>query len=235
MVGWLSGCAMAAAVESSCAACHRAIQGVPYVQHDFSDWKASPHARARVSCEACHGGDPAQKDKAQAHRAMLSSRDAKSPVYYTRVPATCGACHQAEFAAFRKSAHYQELRRSGRGPNCVTCHGSMANSVLGPRGLETTCALCHRKPTQAYEARIALDRCQAELARLEAQLKAARGSGADLARQKQELEAAQGLYRQAAQGWHAFKIPKVLQAAADISRRVKAAAAEVRLKAGPRP
>src|ERR1035438_2359206 len=101
--------AFAAESGSSCVTCHRTISGVNYLEHDFADWTQSVHAKANVSCEACHGGNPAAQDIHEAHKGLKPSTDKSSPVYFTHIPATCGTCHEAEFKAFQKSAHYQEL------------------------------------------------------------------------------------------------------------------------------
>src|SRR3989338_3806820 len=127
------GLALGFAQENSCVQCHQKADGVAYLEHNFTDWESSVHARGKISCDACHGGNPSKSVKGEAHKGMRSSREEKSPLYFTNIPATCGSCHQAEFKAFKKSAHYRDLQKSGRGPNCVTCHGSMANHVLAPR------------------------------------------------------------------------------------------------------
>lgn len=130
-----------AAADGSCVACHKTVDAPAYVEHNFKDWENSAHARAGVSCESCHGGDPAAQDKAKAHAGVIRSTAKNSPLYYTAIPESCGSCHQPELKAFKTSVHSQQLQRTGQGPNCLTCHGSMANHVLAPREMETTCTL----------------------------------------------------------------------------------------------
>lgn len=225
-----------AADKTSCVECHRGVKTGVVASHNFADWKKSAHARAGVSCEACHGGDASAKDKAGAHKGVLRSSDAASRIYFTRIPETCGSCHAAEFDAFRQSAHFKELESSGKGPNCVTCHGSMANVVLGPRELEHTCALCHRQPTQAFGARLQLDVTASMVAGLAAELKRAKASGApDLAPQEKAYRDIVDLERATSVKWHTFKMADVIASDLELKRRVTALRGELRLKAPAAP
>lgn len=223
--------ARADAVSSdSCVECHRALDSGSDLEHSFIEWERSNHAKAGVSCQACHKGDPSLKDKAAAHKGLLPSGDAKSTVYFTNIPATCGACHAAQSKAFQKSAHYKELRRSGRGPNCLTCHGSMANEVLAPRQLETLCTVCHRRPTLAYAALLALNNARTTLGRLEAALARAPEKKVDGAAQGAEAAKARADFSLAVEGWHTFKMADVLRRSQDVTRRSATALTELRAK-----
>lgn len=232
----LAGAALAQTPkDSSCVSCHQGATGVAYVQHDFADWSASAHAKDGVACQACHGGNPEGKDKAAAHAGMLAAKDPKSLVYYTNVPGTCGGCHQNELKAFKKSAHFKELNRSGRGPNCVTCHGSMANHVLAAKDLEMTCTLCHRRPTQAYATKLMLDNAKASLRRLDAALKDAKGKNLEVAQQDKEYREALDVDRRALEDWHTFQMERVLASARDVVSRVNKAVSEIQVKAQQKP
>lgn len=227
----LTASAAAAQGQGSCVDCHARLKGSAAASHNFGDWKKSAHARAGVSCEACHGGDAAAKDTAAAHKGTLRASDPASRIYFTRIPETCGACHDAELKAFRQSAHYKELETTGKGPNCVTCHGSMANVVLGPRELEHTCALCHRQPTQAFAARVGLDSADEIVRRAAAALKKARAAGAeDLASQEKSYREITELQRATAVRWHTFKMADVLAGDAEVRRRVTALMGELKHK-----
>ena len=215
---------------SSCVTCHRTVAGVKYLEHDFADWSQSVHAKAGISCEACHGGNPLAKDAAEAHKGLKPSTDPMSPVYFTHIPATCGTCHAAEFKAFQKSAHFKELESSGRGPNCVSCHGSMANRILAPRDLELTCNLCHRKPTQASATMMAMGNAGTSLDRLKKMLDEARARHVDIASQEKAYTEAMALYHRALEDWHTFKMIEVLKTSQDITKRANTAMNEVRLK-----
>lgn len=221
------------APAGSCVECHRKVPGVPYLQHNLADWEGSAHARWDVACQSCHGGDAAAADKERAHAGMLPSTDKNSRVYYTAIPATCGACHEREFKAFQRSAHWKELHRSGRGPNCVTCHGSMANVVLSPQELERTCTLCHRRPTLAYATLLSLNNAGSALKRLSAALAQAKARGVDAARQEQEHHAAAQIHARALEDWHTFKMPAVLSQSQEVTKRAVDAANELGMKTPP--
>jgi hypothetical protein len=215
---------------NSCVTCHRTISGVNYLEHNFADWTQSVHAKAGVTCEACHGGNPSAPDVQGAHKNLKPSTDKASPVYFTHIPATCGTCHQAEYKAFQKSAHYHELERSGRGPNCVTCHGSMANHILAPRDMDESCNLCHKEPTQAFATMMALNNAAHSVARLAKALEDARGKGIQTTSQEQVYQDIKTLDGRAREDWHTFKMPQVLNTSQEITKRVNVAINELKLK-----
>lgn len=213
--------------ESSCVACHRAVDREG-LSHTFEEWEGSVHSKAGVTCEACHGGDASKPDAKPAHAGLRASTNPKSRLYFTAIPAACGACHQTESEAFSRSAHAKELKRSGRGPNCVTCHGSMANRVLEPRDLENLCTLCHRRPTDAFATLISLNHATASLERLRGALDTA--PGLDVAPQRKALEEAQAGLRSALEAWHTFDLKSVLRSAQDVTKRSTTALNELKLK-----
>ena len=132
-----------APAPGQCVACHARLPESTGAGHGFAAWRGSPHAAAGVGCEACHGGAPAAATAAAAHRGVVRSGDTASTVFFARIPDTCGRCHAAEAGYFRSSVHYARLRSDGHGPNCVTCHGSMATTVLTPERVLGTCSACH--------------------------------------------------------------------------------------------
>ncbi|MDO8520092.1 MAG: multiheme c-type cytochrome [Deltaproteobacteria bacterium] len=142
---------------NSCINCHQTISPVSPKAHAFGDWKNSRHAKNGITCEACHGGDSSKKTMPEAHRKIANSRHPKSPLYFSQIPETCGACHAAELAAFKKSYHYSELKRTGKGPNCLTCHGSMATKIIAPAEMDRACSLCHDQPKAAGETLVTLN------------------------------------------------------------------------------
>ncbi|MDE2291806.1 MAG: hypothetical protein KGL53_06965 [Elusimicrobia bacterium] len=215
---------------SSCVDCHRGLAPSETLAHTFSDWEGSKHAQAGVACQDCHKGDPAAKDEKAAHKGMLRSGDARSSVYFTNIPATCGACHQAEFSDFKKSAHFRELKASGRGPNCVTCHGAMANHILTPRELETVCTVCHRKPVSAQATLMSLGTSKKAVERLAEAVARAKEKGLDAGAQVKELEAVRGEQREALEEWHTFKMNAVLRRSQQIIHRCDTAISELKVK-----
>jgi hypothetical protein len=144
LVGLLAfGTPAGAQQTSRCADCHFAQNDIPAPDHLF-DWDRSPHARNNVGCDKCHGGNSAVFEATFAHRGMLNSSNAKSPVNRANLPATCGGCHVGPFVSFQDSRHY-ELLKSGQpyGPTCSTSHDAVAGQLLSPAALEKQCSHCH--------------------------------------------------------------------------------------------
>lgn len=218
--------------DNTCVSCHRGITIA--VGHTFADWEGSSHARAGVACQDCHGGDATQSQPDQAHHGVRSSRDPESPLYFTRLPETCGRCHGAEWQLFQQSVHYAQLRESGRGPNCVTCHGAMATTILKPTELATTCSACHNprlasRPEEPIKARFALTLMiqVQEYLDVVGQLIAARKAQGDLSQAEALLERARQALQRARQEWHVFVVDRVeaqLQEALEQARAALAAA-----------
>ncbi len=217
-------------VGGSCVVCHRHATGIAYVEHNYADWAKSVHATVGVGCDACHGGNPAAKDKANAHAGVIMSSVTSSPVYYTKLPETCGRCHEDILKAFRHSRHYEELNHTGRGPNCVTCHGAMANHILEPRMIQMTCTLCHRAPSGAQAALTSLNNAGVQLARLKRALAGAKADGVAAGPQNKAYEEAQARYRETRIAWHAFDVPAVLNASQAIARQAATTLNELELK-----
>jgi len=153
--------------ESRCADCHfanfgaRSIDGAAF---HLQEWDSSPHGRANVGCERCHGGDPTTFDAFLAHRDVLGPRNPASPIAPTNLPATCGSCHAGPYAAFQTSRHYALLQQGDqRAPVCTLCHGTVSANLPSGRALESRCEHCHGPkgdrpmPDATAQARALLD------------------------------------------------------------------------------
>jgi len=138
--------------KSGCADCHFADLRSPRRDH-LEAWDRSPHGRANIGCEKCHGGNPRTFEGLPAHSGIIDPADLKSPVNRRNLPATCGTCHGDALTAFRGSRHY-ELLQSGSpsGPTCSTCHGEVEGRVLSPKALASECNDCHGPGEQAPRA-----------------------------------------------------------------------------------
>ncbi|MFN4218420.1 MAG: ammonia-forming cytochrome c nitrite reductase subunit c552 [Candidatus Bipolaricaulia bacterium] len=219
--------------ENTCVTCHRGLTVA--VGHTFADWEGSSHARAGVACQDCHGGDATKSQVEQAHQGVRSSRDPESPLYFTRLPQTCGSCHSAEWQLFQQSVHYAQLRESGRGPNCVTCHGAMATTVLQPTELATTCSACHNprlasRPEEPIKARFALTlmtHVQEYLDVVENVI-AMRQGQIDLSQAEALLAQARQALQRARQEWHLFMIDRVEEKLHEAMEQARAALAAAR-------
>jgi hypothetical protein len=194
-----------------CVSCHQGLAAPQAAAHSFAEWRASAHA-ATVTCDRCHGGDTTATEEGAAHRDVYPASDYRSMVYPTRVPATCGACHQQELGFYIGSRH-AGLLQARQGPSCVTCHGSMAVHVLTAATLDTACAACHRAGGTALAATIDTARTvltrmhQLDSARQAAEVAAAQLTNARArARAAGRVREARDLLTRAHQGWHAFDL-----------------------------
>ena len=130
---------------NSCVRCHSRLPGSSFVGAKSHSWSGSIHQKRGVTCDKCHGGNPLVAEQKDAHEGVLGSSDPKSAVYYRNIPSTCGKCHGAEFYKFTQSRHYKILESAGKGPECVTCHGSMVTSILTPDTVAAVCVQCHNE------------------------------------------------------------------------------------------
>ncbi len=156
--------ALAQLDRSRCADCHLANPYTEPAQGHLHRWSLSPHERAGVGCDSCHGGDPSTFESFQAHRGVLSRFNPSSPVHRSRLPATCGACHSGPYVNFQASRPHELLSEGDRRvPTCSTCHGSVDGRLLSPQALERRCAECHGpdgiepRPGRAADARLLLE------------------------------------------------------------------------------
>jgi hypothetical protein len=131
--------------ENSCVHCHSQLPGSSFVGARSHSWTGSIHQKHGVTCDKCHGGNPRAAAQKEAHAGVLGSGNPQSAVYYKNIPSTCGKCHGAEFYKFTQSLHYNRLEATGRGPECVTCHGSMVTSILTPDTIAAVCEQCHNE------------------------------------------------------------------------------------------
>ncbi len=84
-----------------------------------AEWRQSWHYQNGVSCQDCHGGDPND-----AAKAMLPASGFVGTPKYKEVPGFCGKCHLGIKQNYQESGHGKALAATGKGPNCVTCHGA---------------------------------------------------------------------------------------------------------------
>ena len=121
----------------------------------WQNWNDSSHDLAGITCVDCHGGDKTKATQEGAHAGMLLQSDPKSPYNYKNIPATCGKCHEEVLSRFVKSRHYSQLESTGRGPSCITCHGSLDSKVYSSSILERACSSCHNAKSKNHPEVIA--------------------------------------------------------------------------------
>jgi hypothetical protein len=150
---WI-GTAPAAEGTDSCVECHRNPDFLvtnKKLYDYFQEWHLSVHKQEEVSCADCHGGDPKASDKEKAHAGDVGEAMQTSAVNFKNIPDTCGHCHEDYLQAYRGSPHFEHLiakEQEGQGPNCVTCHGSVNESVLNVNTVQVTCLRCHNDESE---------------------------------------------------------------------------------------
>lgn len=125
----------------ACIACHR--QATPAL---FTDWAASDHARAGVTCHDCHISDEVGPTVSRAHfdqyhNSTLPGGTPANRIAVTAVvtPKACARCHPDQARQFAKSKHAATLRIVAQGypelgslwptdenhaQRCEPCHGT---------------------------------------------------------------------------------------------------------------
>ena len=91
-------------------------------------------------CSDCHGDHDINK-----------ATNRSSKMFWANIPATCGQCHQKEFAAYSRGIHGQALAAGSRDtPVCTDCHGEhnneavkQASSRVSSANIPATCGQCH--------------------------------------------------------------------------------------------
>ncbi len=138
----------AAAVGNGCIDCHSNedfYARLPRLYHYYHDWIESPHSQAGVTCDDCHGGDPDAQTIERAHEGIFPVNNSRSSLYFSRQPATCGACHTDKQAEFERSKHYQALKsESTAAPTCTTCHPAMNKRPTYQSIVLNACTTCHQ-------------------------------------------------------------------------------------------
>jgi hypothetical protein len=198
----------------TCVECHKNPEfQVSYIRlyNYYKDWEGSAHELGGVSCVDCHLGDSTATVKEKAHHVANSYANPDSTTYYKNVPETCGQCHNDVVRHFLVSKHYRKFQE-GEGPNCVTCHGSMANTIPNIEIIEEVCMHCHndtKAPSAVIpQAQVALSwlnlvRSYLGWSEINPQPRPTTGEVA-------EFELA---YRQVANAWHRFDLAATTDAA----------------------
>lgn len=224
------------ASENRCVACHGSrdtIRQLPaWEREHFILWSRGEHGRSGVTCDACHGGDPAAKDAKAAHAVIRPSSDPESPIHYQRLPKTCGACHEEVYEAFVRSRHHRELVRDHLAPTCTTCHGFMMDVESPSAAVVESCELCHHrdpggvKPQVVEEARAVfshLARTRRSIGEAEAAIALAESFGAEPGQAPRQLGEAKTRLDTTGARWHRFHLDAFDQELAEIEALAEAA------------
>ena len=204
--------------QNHCVICHSQIIEPITLSNRYFEWHSSVHKDTGVSCEKCHGGDAAAVDKAKAHVGILPSMNQQSSIHFRNLATTCKACHQGVVNMFVESKHYQNLKSIGLGPSCSTCHAHMATEViLSPQQISNLCTYCHNTingalpprpdvPAKAEVVLQALNRADVAVAWAASLLREAEMRRRNVAVERLQVTAAQGMLKDAKFTWHAFDL-----------------------------
>ena len=143
---WASLLTIPDAAGNECIACHRNpdfFAQYPKLNEYYQEWRDSPHARAEVTCDNCHGGRPRATSASKAHSGVLSMSDTKSTLHFQRQPKTCGRCHSDVREEFVQSKHYAALSGQRAAPTCTTCHPAMSQRPDFRLIVLNACRNCH--------------------------------------------------------------------------------------------
>lgn len=182
---------------------------------NFQQWSDSVHSKYFVTCDACHGGDPAAKTEAGAHASIKNINDPNSTIYFKNIPDTCGKCHADVLDDFKNTMHYQRLRAESRAPSCVTCHQPHSFKVLKASELTNLCSVCHNPkdriaaasvPTDAKQALEKQKEFQEEVLKAENAVAEAKAKGMDVSSAQLDLDKAVAVMNDVPSLWHGFNL-----------------------------
>ena len=110
----------------TCVRCH-AEEEDDELRLPVPEWRESVHARAEVSCDACHGGDPREPDGDLSMSEEAGFLDTPS---WTEMADYCGVCHEAIAKSYSAGFFGQHLLAGTRVPSCATCHMAGSHRIL---------------------------------------------------------------------------------------------------------
>lgn len=216
---------MAAFRGNECVWCHSRLSSPLQQTSRYAEWHISAHKLSGVSCDRCHGGNPAEREVTKAHQAIRPASDPASRLHPKNLAKTCQGCHQPYVSAFVESRHYQKLNDTGVGPSCNTCHGHMASEVIyTPEQTAAMCASCHNSATsrlprqpeigeQAATTMVAIRRASMVVAWADRLLEEAQKRQLATDVETGELQAARRSLTEAKAGFHTFAPEPVRQKA----------------------
>lgn len=182
---------------------------------NYQQWSDSVHSEYYVTCDACHGGDPAAKTEAGAHATMKGPNDTNSPIYFKNIPDTCGKCHAEELDHFKNTMHYQRLRAESRAPSCITCHQPHTFKVLKASELTNVCSVCHNSkdniappgvPNDAKQALEKQSELQGEILKAKNTVADAKAKGMDVSSAQMDVDEAIAVMNNVPSLWHGFNL-----------------------------
>jgi predicted CXXCH cytochrome family protein len=186
-----------------------------FAQSNYEQWTNSKHALFNVTCDNCHGGNPASDVKEKAHIGVLLDSDPNSTVFYRNVPETCGKCHTEELKQFKNSAHYQRLQALRQAPACDTCHTPHQFKILNVSQFQDLCGQCHNinmgvapsdAPDKAIAALQSADNLKSEIQKADNATRSAKQQGKDVSAAQKDLDKAVSIRDSLPVLWHSFDL-----------------------------
>ena len=177
----------------------------------YALWSISTHALFSVTCEKCHGGNPAAPSKEEAHVGLSNVSIARA-----NTPETCGKCHEPELAEFKNSQHFKNLESGEQvlAPACITCHQAHSVRVLTASEIEDFCSNCHNGitgvdptvPKKAENALTSVSDLQVEISKARSAIISAQAEGKDVTEAQANLDAATAILKNTPSVWHRFNL-----------------------------
>ncbi len=177
----------------------------------YAMWSVSTHALFNVTCEKCHGGNPVETSKDEAHKGLSNKSIARA-----NTPETCGQCHEPELEEFKSSKHFIKLEADGEGPApaCITCHQAHSVRVLTASEIEDFCSNCHNRitgidpsvPKKAETALSSVRELQVEISKARSAVISAKASGKDVTEAEANLESSRAILKHIPSVWHRFNL-----------------------------
>jgi len=205
----------------NCISCHTVLTG--RLGTPVKLWNSSIHAEHGITCNACHGGDPA--DSANA---MSPARGFRGKPAATAVPAMCGGCHMGVLKHYNESAHGRALGKGG--PTCVTCHGSHGvDAATVDQINRKNCSPCHtfEKARLIRSAMLKRDRM---LTTIEKRIKVLKSQGVDTDSMEKSLFALRYRFHTM---FHSLDIEMIIQESDHIQVELEKTSGAGRGSAGP--
>lgn len=147
-----------AQAKNVCLDCHSTFDGALKVT--AAEFAGNIHAQKGLSCDACHGGDTQNEE-----RAMTPAAGFRGAIARQKIPELCGSCHSDanrikqfnpslrtdQLSEYRTSVHGLKLAKGDTHVAvCTDCHtvhdirpASDSRSSVHPLNVANTCKRCH--------------------------------------------------------------------------------------------
>jgi hypothetical protein len=219
--------------RSVCLICHAAPTMKPAYRKVVPEWRKSVHYHNGIGCSDCHGGDPHN-----AALAMSPKRGFVGVPTHQGVMQFCGKCHidilksccMGSAVCINMggvqctNSHCVALWTTGKGPNCVTCHGAhdikKANiNLINPQ----LCGRCHSYG-KAKVMKAVLWETEVKIENLHKDLKTLQAGLISTSEEEQVLYRTQESYRSL---FHTVDVKMVKDKTAEYDRKLDALEAQV--------